>query len=191
MAKGKDTSLSINANERSSLLNNRLDDSIHSSRRESIRARSSSSVNEATKKQRFRDIRICYFGMFVSSIVFSITVSSLWPFLQIIDTTSEATFLGWLVAAFSIGQLIASPLIGYITNQTNKNTMPLVISTALIAASNILYAYVQSINNVGMSNKWWLMLSRFIMGIGAGLYLLHLIRSMRYIYEIFCFNYFS
>ncbi|CAF1210482.1 unnamed protein product [Adineta steineri] len=167
MAKGKDTSLSINANERSSLLNNRLDDSIHSSRRESIRARSSSSVNEATKKQRFRDIRICYFGMFVSSIVFSITVSSLWPFLQIIDTTSEATFLGWLVAAFSIGQLIASPLIGYITNQTNKNTMPLVISTALIAASNILYAYVQSINNVGMSNKWWLMLSRFIMGIGA------------------------
>jgi hypothetical protein len=48
------------------------------------RSRSSTSANEATKAQRFLAIRICYFGMFVSSIVFSITVSSLWPFLQIV-----------------------------------------------------------------------------------------------------------
>lgn len=46
--------------------------------------------------------------------------------------------------------------------------MPLVISTALIVVSNILYAYVQSIDNFLVSNKWWLMLARFIMGIGAG-----------------------
>ncbi|UJR26170.1 hypothetical protein I4U23_007514 [Adineta vaga] len=166
MAK-KDLSFSTSTNERSALLNNRISDSINRSRSESMRRRSSSSVNEATKKQRFRAIRICYFGMFVSSIVFSITVSSLWPFLQIIDTSAEATFLGWLVAAFSIGQLIASPIIGYVANRTDNNKMPLVASTALIVVSNILYAYVQSINNVGLSNKWWLMLSRFIMGIGA------------------------
>lgn len=47
--------------------------------------------------------------------------------------------------------------------------MPLVISTLLIVLSNIIYAYVQSINTNGLSAKWWLMLSRFIMGIGAGL----------------------
>jgi MFS family permease len=46
--------------------------------------------------------------------------------------------------------------------------MPLVISTALIVVANILYAYVQTMNNRIISNKWWLMLSRFIMGIGAG-----------------------
>ena len=50
----------------------------------SLRRRSSNYLNEATKKQRFRAIRICYFGIFVSSIVFSITISSLWPFLQIV-----------------------------------------------------------------------------------------------------------
>ena len=42
------------------------------------------------------------------------------------------------------------------------------ISTALIAISNVHYAYVESFNNFLVSNKWWLMLSRFIMGIGAG-----------------------
>jgi MFS family permease len=52
--------------------------------------------------------------------------------------------------------------------------MPLVASTALIVVSNLLYAYVQSINTPHLSNKWWLMLARFIMGIGAGPYLLYL-----------------
>jgi MFS family permease len=47
--------------------------------------------------------------------------------------------------------------------------MPLVVSTALIAISNVLYAYVQSINTPGFSNKWWLMVARFIMGVGAGI----------------------
>ena len=46
--------------------------------------------------------------------------------------------------------------------------MPLVISTFLIVVSNILYAYIESIKTPGLSSKWWLMLSRFIMGIGAG-----------------------
>jgi MFS family permease len=46
--------------------------------------------------------------------------------------------------------------------------MPLVISTALIVIANILYAYVQTINGRIFSNKWWMMLARFIMGIGAG-----------------------
>ena len=84
--------------------------------------------------------------------------------------SAEAIFLGWLVAAFSIGQLIASPAIGYIANRTNNNKMPLVISTALIAVSNILYAYVESIHTPHITNKWWIMLARFIMGVGAGLY---------------------
>jgi ceroid-lipofuscinosis MFS transporter 7 len=82
--------------------------------------------------------------------------------------SAEATFLGWLVAGFSIGQLIASPLIGYIANRTDNNKIILIISTALIVVSNILYAYVESINTPYISKKWWLMLSRFIMGIGAG-----------------------
>lgn len=164
---GTDFSVKDGVDERTNLLADELHDSHASFAKESIRRRSSTLLNEATRAARFRAIRICYFGMFVSSIVFSITVSSLWPFLQIIDTTAEATFLGWLVASFSLGQLIASPLLGYIANRTDKNKSPLVISTALIVVSNILYAYVESFNNFIVPNKWWLMLARFIMGVGA------------------------
>ena len=85
------------------------------------------------------------------------------------DKSAEATFLGWLVAAFSFGQLIASPIIGYVANRTNNNKIPLIVSTGLIGISNILYAYVQSINTPGFSNKWWLIVARFIMGVGAGI----------------------
>lgn len=85
-----------------------------------------------------------------------------------VDKSAEATFLGWLVAGFSLGQLITSPIIGYIANRTNNNQMPLVVSTFLIVVSNILYGYIQSIDTPGISAKWWLMLSRFIMGVGAG-----------------------
>ncbi|CAF4242553.1 unnamed protein product [Rotaria sp. Silwood2] len=84
-----------------------------------------------------------------------------------VEPHADAPFLGWLVAAFSIGQLIASPIIGYIANRTNENKLPLVISTALIVVANVLYAYIQSINNFVFSNKWWIMLARFIMGVGA------------------------
>ena len=58
-----------------------------------LRRRSSTLLNEATKAERFRAIRICYFGMFVSSIVFSITVASLWPFLQIVKDLLRETLV--------------------------------------------------------------------------------------------------
>ena len=98
-----DVHVTFESSEKSPLLNDQIKNSVVTSDRQesygiefrndqndlffflnSYRRRSSTSVNEATKAQRFRAIRICYFGMFVSSIVFSITVSSLWPFLQIV-----------------------------------------------------------------------------------------------------------
>lgn len=92
------------------------------------------------------------------------------PFINIVksDTSANATFLGWIVASFSVGQLIASPVIGYIANRTDKNKPILIVSTALIAVSNIMYAYVESFTTSAISNKWWIMLARFIMGVGAG-----------------------
>jgi len=48
--------------------------------------------------------------------------------------------------------------------------MPLVVSTAFIVVSNLLYACVQSLHTPGFTNKWWIMIARFIMGVGAGLY---------------------
>lgn len=86
-----------------------------------------------------------------------------------VDKSADATFLGWLVAAFSIGQLIVSPIIGYVANRTDNNKLPLIISTALIVVANVLYAYIQSLNNFIFANRWWIMIARFIMGVGAGL----------------------
>jgi TRAP-type mannitol/chloroaromatic compound transport system permease small subunit len=59
-------------------------------------------------------------------------------------------------------------MIGYIATRCDNNKMPLVISTVLVAVSNVLYGYIQSINNIVVPNKFWMMFARFIMGVGAG-----------------------
>jgi hypothetical protein len=41
--------------------------------------------NEATHRDRFFSIRLCYICMFLSSVSFTICMSSMWPFLQIVS----------------------------------------------------------------------------------------------------------
>lgn len=45
---------------------------------------------------------------------FGLFVASMWPYLQILDPLSTEYFLGWVVASYSLGQIIASPIVGYV-----------------------------------------------------------------------------
>ncbi len=40
--------------------------------------------DEKTHKDRFFSIRLCYFVIFITSVSFTICISSMWPFLQIV-----------------------------------------------------------------------------------------------------------
>ncbi|XP_005111705.2 major facilitator superfamily domain-containing protein 8, partial [Aplysia californica] len=46
-------------------------------------------------RSRWRSIRVMYLTMFLGSVTFTITMSSLWPFLQVLDPEADASFLGW------------------------------------------------------------------------------------------------
>lgn len=84
-------------------------------------------------------------------------------FLQI-DPTADGSFLGWVIASYSIGQMIASPLFGVWSNYRPRRE-PLVVSTAISVAANCLYAYV----HVPPShNKYYMLTARALVGFGAG-----------------------
>ncbi|XP_078261440.1 major facilitator superfamily domain-containing protein 8 isoform X2 [Rhinoraja longicauda] len=141
------------ADERSPLLNAEL-------------GRETTLVNTLQEnRSRWRSIRVMYLTMFFSSIGFSIVMSSIWPFLQKVDKTTNMRFLGWVIAAYSLGQMIASVLFGAWSNYRPRRE-PLIISILINVAANILYGYAQVPPS---HNKYYMLLARTFVGFGAAL----------------------
>uniref|UniRef100_A0A5G2QX70 Major facilitator superfamily domain containing 8 n=1 Tax=Sus scrofa TaxID=9823 RepID=A0A5G2QX70_PIG len=102
--------------------------------------------------------------MFLSSVGFSIVIMSIWPYLQKIDQTADASFLGWVIATFSLGQMAASPLFGLWSNYRPRKE-PLIVSIFISVAANCLYAYVHLPPS---HNKYYMLVARGLVGFGAG-----------------------
>ncbi|XP_064006042.1 major facilitator superfamily domain-containing protein 8 isoform X1 [Pogoniulus pusillus] len=115
-------------------------------------------------KSRWRSIWVMYLTMFLSSVGFSIVIMSVWPYLQKIDPTADGSFLGWIIASYSIGQMVSSPLFGLWSNYRPRRE-PLVVSTAISVAANCLYAYVHIPHS---HNKYYMLTARALVGFGAG-----------------------
>uniref|UniRef100_A0A7N5J9H7 Major facilitator superfamily domain containing 8 n=1 Tax=Ailuropoda melanoleuca TaxID=9646 RepID=A0A7N5J9H7_AILME len=102
--------------------------------------------------------------MFLSSVGFSIVIMSIWPYLQKIDQTADASFLGWVIASFSLGQMVASPIFGLWSNYRPRKE-PLIVSIFISVTANCLYAYVHV---PASHNKYYMLIARGLVGFGAG-----------------------
>uniref|UniRef100_A0A673SUW6 Major facilitator superfamily domain containing 8 n=1 Tax=Suricata suricatta TaxID=37032 RepID=A0A673SUW6_SURSU len=102
--------------------------------------------------------------MFFSSVGFSIVIMSIWPYLQKIDQTADASFLGWVIASYSLGQMVASPVFGLWSNYRPRKE-PLIVSIFISVAANCLYAYVHV---PASHNKYYMLVARGLVGFGAG-----------------------
>ncbi|XP_059211438.1 major facilitator superfamily domain-containing protein 8 [Centropristis striata] len=125
---------------------------------------SSDDSQDEDYKTRWRSIRVMYFTMFLSSVGFTIVITSLWPYLQKVDCGANASFLGWVVAAYSLGQMLASPIFGLWSNHRPRRE-PLVCSILINLSANIYYAYAYL---PASSNKFHILVSRAFVGFGAG-----------------------
>lgn len=125
---------------------------------------SSDDSQDEDYRSRWRSIRVMYFTMFLSSVGFTIVITSLWPYLQKVDSSADASFLGWMVAAYSLGQMVASPLFGFWSNHRPRRE-PLVCSIFINLAANIYYAYAYLPKT---DNKYHMLMSRAFVGFGAG-----------------------
>ncbi|KAI3375779.1 hypothetical protein L3Q82_004072 [Scortum barcoo] len=125
---------------------------------------SSDDSQDEDYKSRWRCIRVMYFTMFLSSVGFTIVITSLWPYLQRIDDSANASFLGWVVAAYSLGQMVASPIFGLWSNHRPRRE-PLVCSIFINLSANIYYAYAYLPRT---NNKIHMLMSRAFVGFGAG-----------------------
>lgn len=106
-------------------------------------------------------IPIVVFTVFLQSIGFTITMPSMAYYVEQIGVSS--TFYGWIVAIYSVGQFLASPIFGYWSNHAPARLV-IVVSLFISAIGNILYGFVGNLPAAG----WLMLLSRFLVGVGAG-----------------------
>lgn len=93
---------------------------------------------EVARAKRMQSLRLIYFTFFLSAVGFSIVISTLWPFLTRIGGTKP--FLGFVVAAYSFGQLLASPIFGgWMINAGPK--VPLLFSLMLFTGGSVMYCF--------------------------------------------------
>uniref|UniRef100_A0A3P8UPC9 Major facilitator superfamily domain containing 8 n=1 Tax=Cynoglossus semilaevis TaxID=244447 RepID=A0A3P8UPC9_CYNSE len=102
-------------------------------------------------KSRWRSIRIMYFTMFLSSV-------------GKVDHSATTSYLGWVVAAFSLCQMVASPIFGLWSNYRPRRE-PLACSIFINLFGNIYYAYAYLPTS---NNKLHVLLARAFTGFGAG-----------------------
>ncbi|XP_044129466.1 major facilitator superfamily domain-containing protein 8 [Bufo gargarizans] len=115
-------------------------------------------------KSRWWSIRVMYLTMFLSSVGFSIVMTSIWPYLQKIDPSTDTSFLGWVIASYSLGQMVASPLFGVWSNHRPRRE-PLVVSISILVVASCFYAYVHV---PASHNKYYMLISRALVGFGSG-----------------------
>eukprot|EP00160_Parvularia_atlantis_P010144 Unigene1995_Nuclearia_a/m.6209 Unigene1995_Nuclearia_a/g.6209 ORF Unigene1995_Nuclearia_a/g.6209 Unigene1995_Nuclearia_a/m.6209 type:complete len:544 (+) Unigene1995_Nuclearia_a:54-1685(+) len=125
------------------------------------------------RKRRWRSIFVSIFTMFLGGVMFSITLPSMVFFYDILDDkvyqeavqgedSPELEGLGLytlVVAAFSVGQAVMSPPMGWWYNRAGGK-WPYIVGLMFLTIGSVMYS--MSIN------IYMLMVARFIVGLGAG-----------------------
>uniref|UniRef100_A0A914ZQT8 Major facilitator superfamily (MFS) profile domain-containing protein n=1 Tax=Parascaris univalens TaxID=6257 RepID=A0A914ZQT8_PARUN len=108
---------------------------------------------------------LCNFVQFLCGVQFAIYFTSMWPFLTGLDPAADFGFLGIIVAVFSIGQTLASPLFGLWSQKAHNTKFPASFGLCLSALGHLLYALLPTIKS---NAKWFMLLARILTGVGSG-----------------------
>ncbi|KAI6209813.1 hypothetical protein M3Y96_00260900 [Aphelenchoides besseyi] len=98
-------------------------------------------------------------------IQFTLFFSSTYSYLLSLDPSVTERFYGGVVAAYSAGQIIGSPMLGRIADKTKTVRIPIAIGIILSFVGNVLYI-AGSVVPVSWS-KYLVLLGRFVVGFGG------------------------
>uniref|UniRef100_A0A0K0E2J2 MFS domain-containing protein n=1 Tax=Strongyloides stercoralis TaxID=6248 RepID=A0A0K0E2J2_STRER len=101
---------------------------------------------------------------FSSAVQFTLYFSSTNQFLKTIDPNATEFFYGLIISSYSVGNVVFSPIMGYLSNKTKQIKMFLFIGLICQFLGNLIYFYVELFP---FNKKIFLLIARFITGIGA------------------------
>lgn len=75
--------------------------------------------------------------------------------------------MSYVMAASPLGQVLFSPLFGLWGNKTKSVRMPLYVTIGLFGLASVMYSCLGSFPSDSV--KYFMLLSRFLVGVGAGM----------------------
>ncbi|PRP85230.1 hypothetical protein PROFUN_07000 [Planoprotostelium fungivorum] len=113
-------------------------------------------------------IALMLFITFLSSVVFSIVLPSILPFLKSfgLDDTEASTMTGWAVCLNSAGSFISSPILGWWADKRSTREV-VAVSLIIMIFGNIMYSLAYAADHYA---KFVMLGARFIVGLAAGNY---------------------
>ncbi|CAI5453678.1 unnamed protein product [Caenorhabditis angaria] len=102
---------------------------------------------------------------FFCGLQMSLYFTSMWPYLLQLDPKTPLTFFGTILASFSVGQAIGSPIFGTWSEKSESFKIPIATGLALCVLGNLIYAALPEIH--------WnpiiiMLIARIIIGFGCG-----------------------
>ncbi|CAJ0604380.1 unnamed protein product [Cylicocyclus nassatus] len=113
----------------------------------------------------WRSIWISIVMQFMVGIQTSIYYMSMWPYLSLIDSTATVDFLGWVIAACSLGCSIANPLFGYWNQKTMSIKAPVILGMLMMIIGQGIFALLPLLSSY---QKYVMLGARLLTGFGAG-----------------------
>ncbi|VDO51829.1 unnamed protein product [Haemonchus placei] len=117
------------------------------------------------KKSPWRSIWISIGMQFIVGVQTSIYYMSMWPYLSSVDRTATVDFLGWVIAACSLGCSVANPLFGLWNQKTMSIKAPVIVGMIMMIIGQGVFGILPLFNS---GQKWIMLSARLLTGIGAG-----------------------
>ncbi|CAH2047605.1 unnamed protein product, partial [Iphiclides podalirius] len=115
------------------------------------------------RRQRWRSVYVVYFTMFQMSLGFSIVLTGVWPYLDMLQPGTKKDMLGVAVGASPLGQLLLSPLLGLWANRAGVRT-PLAATLALFVLASVLYSQLHLTRPYALH---CMIAARFLIGVSS------------------------
>ncbi|CAJ0583289.1 unnamed protein product, partial [Mesorhabditis spiculigera] len=114
----------------------------------------------------WKNIYIVSVFAFLDAFQFAFFVWTFWPYVQQLDPTISASFVGLIMAVSGVGEAVAAPVLGWWMNKTGMVVPPILASIVLTVIGNVMYitlnAWPVHLRSTG------LLVSRFLNGAGSG-----------------------
>ncbi|CEF67212.1 Major facilitator superfamily and Major facilitator superfamily domain, general substrate transporter and Major facilitator superfamily domain-containing protein [Strongyloides ratti] len=121
-------------------------------------------INNKKKETAWSSIHVICLLAFSSAVQFTLYFSSTNQFLKTLDPNATEFFYGLIIASYSIGNVLFSPIMGYLSNKIKQIKILLFFGLFCQFFGNLVYFYVEIIP---FNRKIFLLIGRFITGIGA------------------------